>query len=73
MSDVGIFIAGAVVFIATAWATIAFGLSRFRELQRLDMEATPTPASVRAETSFTEVWVPTPGQADQADQPEPQA
>ena len=73
MNDVGIFIAGAVVFIATAWATLAFGLSRFRELQRLDMEDTPSPASVRSETSFTEVWVPTPGQADQADQPEPQS
>ena len=73
MNDVGVFIAGAVVFIATAWATLAFGLSRFRELQRLDMEATQVPATVRPETSFTEVWVPTPGKTDQADQPEPQS
>ena len=58
MSDVGIFIVGALMFIATAWATIAFGLSRFQELQRLDMEAAERTATVRPESSFTEVWVP---------------
>ena len=37
MSDASIFIVGSVVFIATAWATFAVGLSWFGGLQEQDL------------------------------------
>ena len=38
MSDPGIFIAGSVIFIITAWAAFAFGLARFAELAQRDAD-----------------------------------
>ena len=67
MNDIGIFIVGALMFIATAWATIAFGLTRFQELQRLDRQAAEATATVRSESSFTEVWVPANTEPDDTD------
>lgn len=45
MSEAVIFVTGSVVFIATAWASIAFGMARISELQQRDSEtAVPNPA-----------------------------
>jgi hypothetical protein len=38
MSEVAIFSFGSVMFIATSWATIAFGLRRIAELQAADLQ-----------------------------------
>ena len=58
MTEAAIFVAGSLVFIATAWATFAFGVTRFRELQIQDMADADVPVSVRSEGPFTEVWIP---------------
>lgn len=55
MSDAAIFAIGSLVFIATAWATFAFGLSRFSELQRRDQPAEEESDVVRLQTAWTEV------------------
>ena len=44
MNDIGIFIFGSVLFIGLAWAMIAFGLTRFAELQQQDMQTSTTPS-----------------------------
>ncbi len=56
MSDVAIFGFGSVMFIATTWATIAFGVRRMHELQ--DEELARTGRSARLEESgLTELHV----------------
>lgn len=55
MTDLVIFSVGSVFFIATAWATIAFGLARFRELQEEDLAGSDL--QVRSEGKYTEVWM----------------
>lgn len=49
MSDPIIFVAGSVVFIATAWAAFGFGLARFDELAQRDADRSPEPAIVASE------------------------
>ena len=56
MTDVGIFVVGSVMFVITAWATVAFGLSRMRDLQARDMAAGATPKTARPGPWMTEVW-----------------
>jgi len=67
MNDIGIFIFGSVLFIGLAWAMIAFGLTRFAELQQQDMQTSTTPSTVQSETSFTDVWVPREGAPEPED------
>ena len=47
MSEVAIFSFGSVMFIATAWATIAFGFRRISELQAADLQEAGRVAEVR--------------------------
>lgn len=53
MSDIAIFGAGSVMFIATTWATIAFGVRRMHELQ--DEELDRTGRAPVAESNLTEL------------------
>lgn len=59
MSEVAIFSFGSVMFIATAWATIAFGLRRIAELQAADLENSGRVAEVR-DDGLTEIHVTMP-------------
>ena len=65
MSEVAIFTFGSVMFIATSWATIAFGLRRIAELQAADLESSGRSAEVRSD-GLTEIHVTLP-----ADVPDP--
>lgn len=71
MSEVAIFTFGAVMFIATAWATIAFGLQRISELQAADLRESGRVAEVR-DDGLTEIHVTLPAEdatpADISDQ-----
>lgn len=40
MSDIAIFGFGSIMFIATTWATVAFGVRRMHELQDEELERT---------------------------------
>lgn len=56
MSDAGIFIVGSVVFIATAWATFAVGLSWFSSLQVRDSQVeAPVPSNETSPASISRV------------------
>ena len=55
MSDVAIFGAGSIMFIATTWATIAFGVRRMHELQ--DEELERTGRAPKPESDLTELHV----------------
>jgi hypothetical protein len=56
MSDIAIFGAGSIMFIATTWATIAFGVRRMHELQDEELERTGrTP--LEGESGLTELHV----------------
>ena len=58
MSDAGIFIVGSVLFIATAWATFAVGLSWFSGLQVRDSQVeTPVPSDEMSAAGTTRVSV----------------
>jgi len=59
MSDGAIFGVGAVLFIATTWATIAFFLSKVNELHRREVLASPEVSGIESDT-FTEVHVRMP-------------
>ena len=59
MSDGAIFAVGAVLFIATTWATIAFFLSKLNEMHRQEVLASPEVVGIESET-FTEVHVRAP-------------
>lgn len=39
MSELAIFTFGSVVFLITAWASVAFGVQRMHELQEEDLDA----------------------------------
>lgn len=62
MSEVAIFSFGSVMFIATAWATIAFGFRRISELQAADLRESGRVAELR-EDGLTELHVTFPGDA----------
>lgn len=64
MSEVAIFTFGSVMFIATAWATIAFGLSRIAELQAADLEGSGRVAESRSD-GLTEIHVTLPEDAQE--------
>lgn len=59
MSDGVVFGIGGVLFIVTTWATIVFLMSRFIELQREDVLASPDVSRIVSET-FTDVRVSGP-------------
>lgn len=54
MSDVAIFSFGSLMFIATTWATVAFGVRRMHDLQDNELESTGRKAEVR-ESGLTEL------------------
>lgn len=56
MSDIAIFGFGSVMFIATTWATIAFGVRRMHELQDEELESTGRSAQLE-ESGLTELHV----------------
>ena len=59
MSDAGIFIVGRVLFIATAWATFAVGLSWFSGLQVRDSQVdTPAPSDETSAAATTRTGEP---------------
>jgi hypothetical protein len=62
MTDGVVFGIGGVLFIVTTWATIAFLMSKFIELQREDVLASPEVSGIVSDT-FTDVRVSRP-QAD---------
>jgi len=53
MSDASIFIVGSVLFIATAWATFAVGLSWFSGLQLRDAQGEPSVSNAGADSATT--------------------
>lgn len=56
MTDVAIFSVGAVMFIMTTWATIAFGLQRVHELKLRDMAQSDLVAQAR-DDGLTNIYV----------------
>lgn len=54
MTDVAIFSFGSLMFIATTWATVAFGVRRMHELQDSELESTGRKAQVR-DSGLTEL------------------
>ncbi len=54
MSEVAIFSIGSVMFVATTWATISFGMSRMHELRHRDVEASGGRIQLR-ESGLTEL------------------
>jgi hypothetical protein len=56
MSDIAIFGAGSIMFIATTWATIAFGVRRMHELQDEELERTGR-TSREGDSGLTELHV----------------
>ena len=63
MSDIAIFGFGSVMFIATTWATIAFGVRRMHELQDEELERTGRSARTE-ESGLTELHVDVEAEAD---------
>ena len=59
MSDVAIFAAGSVIFVITAWATIAYGLAAAHQLRVRDLESSPSVAAIKPESQFTDIYVRT--------------
>lgn len=55
MNDLGLFIAGSVVFVLATWAVIAFGLARFQELYRIDL-SNSEPVRKVIEDTYTEIY-----------------
>ncbi len=59
MSDGVVFGIGGILFIVTTWATIVFLMSKFIELQREDVLASPEVSGIESDT-FTEMRVSAP-------------
>lgn len=59
MTEVLIFSIGAIMFIATTWATLAFGLRRIHEIQIEDMAKSARFEGVK-DNGFTETYVTRP-------------
>lgn len=72
MSDVALFAIGSVIFVITAWATIAYGLAVAHQLRVKDIEESPSSTRLAPETQFTDIYVsangrrPAPEAADRA-------
>lgn len=56
MNDIAIFGIGSIMFIATTWSTIAFGVKRMHELQDEELERTGR-APQTEESGLTELHV----------------
>lgn len=68
MSDIVIFGFGSVMFIATTWATIAFGVRRMHELQDEELERTGRSAQLE-ESGLTELHVEVEAETGAESQP----
>lgn len=55
MSEVALFAIGSVVFVITAWATIAYGLAFVHQLRMEDIETGDV--HLKRETQFTDVYI----------------
>ncbi len=66
MSDALIFAFGSVVFIASSWATLSFGLSRMQELALSDVEQSERFSHVERGT-YADVYVSKPVDEDRGD------
>mgnify|MGYP001823956905 CR=1 FL=1 len=60
MSEVALFGIGSIVFMATTWATLAFGMQRIHQIQMNDLEASDRISEVRTE-GLTELHMTTMG------------
>lgn len=60
MSEVALFGIGSVLFMATTWATLAFGMQRIHQLQMNDLEASDGITEVRDE-GLTQLHMTTTG------------
>lgn len=62
MSQVAIFIVGAILFSATTWSTIAFGMTRVQELYLEDLRSSGAATAIHPESkyTYTEQVAPTP-------------
>jgi hypothetical protein len=72
MSEVAIFSFGSVMFIATAWATIAFGFRRISELQAADLREAGKVAEAR-DDGLTELHVSLPDDAASSTETSPES
>lgn len=68
MSDIAIFGFGSVMFIATTWATIAFGVRRMHELQDDELERTGRSAQLE-DSGLTELHVEVKPETEVESQP----
>ena len=59
MTEVAVFSFGAVMFVLTTWATLAFGLRRIHELQLRDLEESDVITEIR-DDGLTEIHVTLP-------------
>ncbi len=55
MSEVALFAIGSVIFVITAWATIAYGLAFVHQLRMEDIETGDV--HLKRESQFTDVYV----------------
>lgn len=60
MSEVALFGIGSILFMATTWATLAFGMQRIHQIQMNDLEASDRISEVRTE-GLTELHITTTG------------
>jgi hypothetical protein len=73
MSDVALFAVGSVVFVVTAWASIAYGLAYVHQLRMQDLEDSSDVTEIRAESQYTDIYVRNPDGAEQAPSDQGQA
>ena len=66
MSEVALFGIGSIVFMATTWATLAFGMQRIHQIQMNDLEASDRISEVRTE-GLTELHMTTMGIVEPSD------
>lgn len=60
MSEVALFGIGSILFMATTWATLAFGMQRIHQIQVSELEASDSISEVRA-GGLTELHMTTTG------------
>lgn len=66
MSEVALFGIGSILFMATTWATLAFGMQRIHQIQMNDLEASDRISEVRTE-GLTELHITTTGVEEPTD------
>ena len=57
MSEIAVFLFGSVIFIVTAWATFAFGLSRMQEIRLDDLKGDSSRFEIIVEQGLTQRYV----------------